>query len=130
LDVRGALRWSQMVSLGAKIAFFVSLIAIEYLATTSLTIKPIEMSWDKANHFIAFITLYVTLSLGYQTLTVRFKALTLLLYGVQIELIQSLLPHRFFSLLDIVADGVGIALGVVVMSFVVPRFWGGTQTPN
>ena len=36
------------------ISFFICLVAIEFLATTSQEIKPIQNSWDKANHFIAF----------------------------------------------------------------------------
>ena len=37
------------------ISFFICLVAIEFLATTSQEIKPIQNSWDKANHFIAFL---------------------------------------------------------------------------
>lgn len=98
-----------------KISFFICLVAIEYLATTSIEIQPIQNSWDKANHFIAFITLYVTLSFGYPKLDVFKKILILLVFGIQIECVQYFLPNREFSLLDIVADGVGIFMGMIVV---------------
>ena len=98
----------------ATIAFFICLIAIEYLATTTLQIKPLENSWDKANHFVAFLSLYVTLSFAYPKLDVFKKVTLLLAFGLQIEIVQYFLPNREFSLLDVVADGVGIALGVVI----------------
>jgi len=45
--------------------FFIFLISIEYLALTPAQIKLVENSWDKANHFIAFAALYVTLHFGF-----------------------------------------------------------------
>ena len=97
------------------ISFFICLIAIEFLATTSQEIKPIQNTWDKANHFIAFVTLYVTLSFGYVKLKILTKVLLLLAFGLQIEIVQAFLPNRDLSLLDIFADGVGILLGVLVI---------------
>jgi VanZ family protein len=60
------------------------------------------------------MTLYITLAIGYK-LSTKTNTLILLAYGIQIELVQSLLPHRYFSLLDIVADMVGVAIGVVIV---------------
>ena len=99
----------------SKLSFFICIVAIEYLATTTLEIKPVQNSWDKANHFIAFMTLYVTLSLGYPKLEVVKKVMILLAFGLQIELVQYFLPNREFSLLDVVADGVGIFIGMIVV---------------
>lgn len=97
-----------------KFVFFACILAIEYLATTSLEIKPIENSWDKANHFIAFVTLYLTLSFAYPKLQVVAKLLLLLIFGLQIEIVQYFLPNREFSLFDVVADGVGIGIGITI----------------
>lgn len=97
------------------ISFFICLVAIEFLATTSQEIKPIQNSWDKANHFIAFLILYTTLSLGYVRLRTPKKVLLLLAFGVQIEIVQASLPNREFSLLDVFADAVGIFLGIMVV---------------
>ena len=61
------------------------------------------------------MTLYVTLSLGYPKLDVVKKVLILLSFGTQIECVQYFLPNREFSLLDVVADGVGIFMGMIVV---------------
>ena len=95
--------------------FFVFLIAIEYLALTSLQIKLIENSWDKANHFFAFSSLYATLHFGFSRLNLGAKVAILLAYGIQIEIMQSFVPNRYFSLLDIVADGIGIVFGILAV---------------
>ncbi|MBD3823204.1 MAG: VanZ family protein [Epsilonproteobacteria bacterium] len=98
-----------------KAAFFLCLIAIEYLATTSLHIEIVETLWDKFNHFFAFATLMVLLTLAYGHLTQLQRVALLLAFGIQIELVQAFLPSRYFSLLDVVADTIGIAVGIVII---------------
>ena len=93
--------------------FFIFLIAIEYLALTPAQKKLIENSWDKANHFIAFAALYITLHFAFSRLNLGAKVVILLAYGIQIEVAQSFVPGRYFSLLDVVADGIGIVFGIL-----------------
>jgi len=50
-----------------KILFFICLLAVEYLATTSRRIEIVENSWDKFNHFLAFGVLYGLLNFGWQS---------------------------------------------------------------
>jgi VanZ family protein len=95
-----------------KTAFYTAFGAIEYLALTSRHIEIVESFWDKQNHFIAFCTLYVLLSLAYTRFSTRLKILLLLLVGFQIEITQYFIPNRYFSLMDIVADSVGIVIGI------------------
>jgi len=109
-----------------KTAFYSSFLGIEYLAITPQHIKIVESFWDKQNHFIAFCTLYVLLSLAYKHLSTRLKVVLLaykhlstrlkvvllLLVGFQIEITQYFIPNRFFSLMDIVADCIGIVIGI------------------
>lgn len=102
--------------------FFIFLIAIEYLALTPAQIKLVENSWDKANHFIAFAALYVTLHFGFCRLNLGAKFAILLAYGIQIEIMQSFVPNRYFSLLDIVADGIGIVFGILIARILVRIF--------
>lgn len=97
-----------------KIMFFLCVVVILYLATTTQEIKPLEHTWDKANHFIAFITLYILLSLAYQSLNIKIKALILIGYGIFIEIVQYFIPGRDFSGLDVVADSIGIVIGVIL----------------
>jgi len=94
-------------------AFYICLVAIEFLATTTIHIEAVESIWDKANHFIAFFTLYILLTLAYKKLSLKAKVGLLILFGMQIEFVQSFIPARYFSLLDVVADSIGILIGVV-----------------
>jgi len=101
-----------------RIAFFVCLGVIEYLATTTREIPIIENSWDKANHFIAFFVLYILLSFAYKYFSTFLKVVLLLAFGMQIEIVQSFIDGRFFSMLDVFADSVGIVLGVFGFIFI------------
>ena len=102
-----------MIQALSRVCFILSLVAIEYLATTTIQIKPLEGSWDKLNHFIAFSTLYLLYSLGYKGVSDKIKVSVLIAFGLQIEIVQSFIPNRYFSLLDIVADIIGIAIGLL-----------------
>lgn len=97
-----------------KTAFYTAFIAIEYLALTSRHIEIVESFWDKQNHFVAFFTLYVLLSMAYKHLSIRAKSALLFLVGCQIEITQYFIPERSFSLMDIVADSVGIMIGIAI----------------
>lgn len=97
-----------------KISLFIALLSIEFLATTTIKIEVVESFWDKGNHFVAFCVLYVLLSLAYKNLHILPKVLLLLAFGLQIEIVQYFIEGRYFSLLDVLADSVGIVIGVVV----------------
>lgn len=97
-----------------QIAFFAALIVIEYLATTTREIEMVSHSWDKLNHLAAFAVLYVLLSGGYGGLGIRMRIVGLMLFALQIEIVQSFIPGREFSFADIVADALGVALGMWV----------------
>ncbi len=105
-----------------KFTFYVSVITILYLATTTLEIKAVSNSWDKLNHFVAFFTLYVLLSFSYENLKIELKVLILTLFGFMIEVIQYFIPNREFSLFDVFADIVGIFIGVLLFSLYSNRF--------
>ncbi|MEA1982108.1 MAG: VanZ family protein [Campylobacterota bacterium] len=101
-----------------KLALLICVVSIEFLATTTTVhIEMIESFWDKGNHFIAFFVLYILLSLAYKNLSILIKVIILMAFGLQIEIVQSFIDGRFFSLLDVVADGVGILMGVVAWRF-------------
>ena len=71
---------------------------------------------DKRLHLLAFVYLSVALWWAYPRWGASyFAAATLVAYGVCIEAIQVFIPNRFASLSDLLADciGVGIGLGVV-----------------
>jgi len=84
------------------------IVVILFFATAPLENTVIIHVWDKLQHFAAFIVLafFLDHSFPLQPFN-RFKLLTLVVFGVFIELIQSQIPYRFFSLLDVAADSIG-----------------------
>jgi len=74
--------------------------------------------WDKANHCFAFFVL--TCLLYFSVNNVKWLTqvvMPLLFFGLLIEILQLLSGYRQFSLLDVVADAVGIVVGFLL-------FWG------
>jgi len=104
-----------------KILFFITLGVIEFLATTTIHIEVVESIWDKANHFSAFFVLYILFSLAYPYFFVWIKGVILLLFGLQIEIVQSFIDGRYFSMLDVLADTIGIMLGIIVYNYFVRK---------
>ena len=100
-----------------QIMFFICLGVIEFLATTTQHIEIVSSIWDKANHFSAFFVLYILLSLAYRNLSLSYKVILLFLYAVQIEIVQIFIEGRFFSMLDIVADCIGVFFGFLIYKY-------------
>ena len=75
----------------------------------------ITTGWDKANHSLAFFVLMGLLDNAYPAMNVWTKKIVpLLAYAVLIELVQSQIPGRCASLLDVVGDAVGLGLYLVL----------------
>ncbi|RZJ13664.1 MAG: VanZ family protein [Rubrivivax sp.] len=89
--------------------------AITWLATTPLPPRSADLGWDKANHLIAFASLAFggVWAFARQPRQWPMLVLALLFYGVGIEITQSFLPPREADWHDVVADGLGIALGLL-----------------
>lgn len=101
----------RLVTTAARILLVAAVAVIVFLATTDRSFPFIDGIWDKAKHAAAFVAL--SLLLDYAFPETRFglaKVVALLGFGVSIELIQHLLPPREASVLDLVADGAGIAI--------------------
>lgn len=95
----------------ARFFLLAAVAAITFLAVTDRPYPLVESVPDKLNHFAAFVVL--GLLADYAFPTERFgaaKILALAAYGAAIEVVQSFLPHRQASLLDLVADAAGIGL--------------------
>ncbi|MDX1799368.1 MAG: VanZ family protein [Marinobacter sp.] len=95
-----------------RICLAISVVAILFLATTSEAYPIPSAPSDKVNHLIAFLELTLLVRLSWPRLPLGTVALSVLAFGMSIELIQAPLPYRDFSLWDLLADGVGIALGL------------------
>ncbi|MDX1598872.1 MAG: VanZ family protein [Marinobacter sp.] len=97
-----------------QLALFISVIAILYLATTSTPYPMPSSPNDKVNHLIAFTELAILARLGWPRISaIWLVAPALVLFGLAIEVIQSQLPYREFSLADLAADAAGVAIGLL-----------------
>lgn len=85
-----------------------------WLAATTLMLMPAEQLptvdiWDKYEHSGTFAALMTLAWLGYRRHCTPFTlAASLAAYGVAIECLQYFVPSRSFSVLDMVADTLGL----------------------
>jgi VanZ family protein len=91
------------------------IVVITWLALSPAPPQTVNTGWDKANHVLAFAALAFV---GVWALSRRPRqwlmlVLALLAYGGFIEIAQSFTPTRQADWQDVLADGIGIALGLV-----------------
>ena len=96
------------------------LVAITYLALVPDPPRGVSTGWDKSNHALAFASLGIASVWAIWPRPRQWGRLVvaLLAYGGAIEIAQSFLPPRSGEWQDLLADGVGIALGLMVASVV------------
>lgn len=95
----------------ARIALAICVLAVAVLAFAPLQEQPPLLTYDKANHVLAFVVMAWLADLSWPRREHALARLTWLLsYAVLIEVIQRELPLRHFSWLDVAADALGIAL--------------------
>ncbi len=96
-----------------RLALVISIAGILFLATTSQPYPIPSAANDKFNHILAFIELTLVSRLAWPAMRPAPLALMLLGYGFAIELVQDQLSYRHFSLADLLADSIGIAIGLL-----------------
>jgi len=97
-----------------RILFWVALISSYVLAIMPQEMAPSFQSLsDKSLHFIAFAVLTLLLNLSYRMQWWK-TVVYLLFYAIFIEFSQTFTPNRCAEWLDIVADAIGIVLGLVL----------------
>ena len=94
------------------------LAVVSWFAFKPVTSHDTVENIDKLRHFSAFASLALVASLGWQPgrRTTFGIASGLMTYGLFIELMQTQLPTRSGSAVDWLADGVGIAIGLLMFS--------------
>lgn len=106
------------ITVAARVALLVAVTVIFWLATTERVFPELELFSDKLRHSAAFLVLAVLADRAFpRPGLLAAKAASLLAFGAGIEIVQYFLPYREASLLDLLADGVGIALHAVVRPF-------------
>jgi VanZ family protein len=98
---------------GWRAALLLILGVITWLALSPAPPPQADLGWDKLNHVAAFATLSVVAVLGRSGSFWRIGG-ALLAYGGLIEVLQSFTPNRVGEWPDLLADGVGIILGLLL----------------
>lgn len=94
-----------------RLLLIAALIVISYLAFTPQNTPIVENLNDKLSHVLAFIVLAFLIDFSWPQLPWKLnKIIPLLGYGLLIEVVQSFLPHRMFSLWDMAADTLGVLI--------------------
>ncbi len=94
-------------------------VAVGYLALTPTPLEGSESEVDKVGHLMAFTALAFSGYLGFPASRGTRTALlfALLAYGGLIEVLQLYVPGRSSEWGDLLADGIGIALGAGLAAF-------------
>lgn len=96
---------------GFRLLFGLSVLLTSYFAFGHLEATPVASLNDKFEHVAAFLSLAFLLDFAWpHRAWGPGKLLPLLAYGLVIECVQYFLPHREFSLWDLAADTLGLAL--------------------
>ena len=101
--------------LSARLTFAALIVVVSWLAWSPAPPPEATSGWDKLDHFAAFGSLSCMAALGWGWARWRAVAAALVAYGVLIEWVQSFIPSRTAELADLLADGVGIALGLFAL---------------
>ena len=97
-----------------KFILIIVIISIAYLSLTPTV--TVTIGNDKISHFIAYGTLMTVIGLlSFQTRKRFFLGIiSALLYGALIEIAQHYVPGRFMSVYDLIANGTGVFIGIVI----------------
>jgi VanZ family protein len=93
----------------ARIGLTLTIVAITTLALIPAPEVVVSTGWDKTDHWSAFFTLAFLAHHAFPKKSLWWVAALLVAYGIGIEVAQSFTPTRDASILDVVADSVGIA---------------------
>jgi VanZ family protein len=114
------------ITLASRLALAVTVSVILWLATTDRPPPGLAQVSDKLNHAAAFLVLAALADRAFPASGfAAAKIVPLLAFGVAIEVIQSFLPFREASLMDVAADAAGLVLYGVARPLVLrfPMLW-------
>jgi VanZ family protein len=99
-----------------RLLLTLSLLLILLLSTIELENPILTSVNDKLGHVMAFAYLAFLLDFALPDSNFNLLKITPLLgYGLIIEFVQYFLPYRTFSILDMLADGVGIMIYLLII---------------
>jgi len=101
-----------------KVLFWIALFSSYILAMLPQDKVPeLTPFGDKSNHFLAFAVLTILLLHAYH-IRYRFTFAWMLFYGIFIEISQLFTVNRCSELLDVLADTIGIVIGIVLYKII------------
>jgi VanZ family protein len=107
-----------------RLLLAISLGVIFYLATTDREIPGVEDVNDKVEHVFAFSILALLADFSWpESGFGAVKILSLLAYGLAIEITQYFIPYRECSLFDLGADAVGLLLYGLMVPLLMKVNW-------
>jgi len=111
---------SRCNTIGFRLVLTLSIIVITMMALTPQPEDFLQANInDKVGHAIAFIYLSFMAHASFPKKTFGFNlALPLLCYGILIEIGQSFVPERFYSVADMFADAAGILIYFLLLPWV------------
>lgn len=93
--------------------FWLCLLGVLVLSLLPGTQTLPSTGWDKSNHALAFVALFLLGDAAYPRNAASI-ALSLLAFGGLIEILQSMTGYRFAEWADLLADGVGLLIGCLL----------------
>lgn len=94
----------------ARMALAIAVMGITALALMPAPEVPVTTLWDKLDHWLAFFTLALLAEHAFPGQPFwRRIAPWVLAYGVGLEIVQWFTPDRHGHVMDVLADGIGIA---------------------
>jgi len=91
------------------------------ISVVALTLMPIPpsldlplLSWDKAQHFLAYAVLAWAFLQAWEDRHTLFWILFLVIVGVGLEVLQGLMGVRFMEFFDMFANSLGVLLGYLL----------------
>lgn len=119
--VSGRLRWhgdASPVRWGARIVLVAGLGAVAWASLVPIEDVPMSTAVsDKVQHVAAYALLGVAAALAQRTPRVMLTIALLVGFGFLIETLQGMTDYRSFDLVDLLADTLGAAVGVLVVVF-------------
>jgi VanZ family protein len=118
---------ARRISVLSRVLLLTALIVISYLALTPTTDPFFDIISDKLKHGLAFFVLAGLCDISFpKSPFLPAKICFLLGYGFFLEVWQYYLPYREFSILDLLADSLGLVFYMILRPFVLkwPLFKG------
>lgn len=78
---------------------------------------------DKWSHFVTYLILFIIAKKVHTKSNYLTCAITCFIYSFIIECIQYFIPNRYFEGLDLIANSLGIFLGIVIYSLLIEKYF-------